>query len=41
MLDEKNISETDLKIFVTVETPEEAIKHVEDHYKKYSLKPNF
>ena len=41
MLDEKNISASDLKIFVTVDTAEEAIKHVEDHYKKYSLKPNF
>ena len=41
MLDEKNISENDLSIFSIVDTPEEAIKHVEDHYKKYSLKPNF
>jgi uncharacterized protein (TIGR00730 family) len=41
MLDEKNISVSDLKIFVAVDTAEEAIKHVEDHYKKYSLKPNF
>jgi uncharacterized protein (TIGR00730 family) len=41
MIDEKNISPEDLNLFVTVETAEEAIRHVEDHYKKYSLKPNF
>lgn len=41
MLEEKNISPEDLNIFVCVDTAAEVIKHVEDHYKKYSLKPNF
>ena len=41
MMDEQNISAEDLKIFVTADTAEEVIKNVEDHYKKYALKPNF
>jgi uncharacterized protein (TIGR00730 family) len=41
MLVEENISPEDLGIFVAVNTVEEAVKHVEDHYKKYRLKPNF
>ena len=41
MIEEKNISPEDLNIFVCADTAEEVIKHVEDHYKKFSLKPNF
>lgn len=41
MLKEKNVNPEDLNIFVTVDTASAAIKHVEDHYKKFHLKPNF
>ncbi|NTW31472.1 MAG: TIGR00730 family Rossman fold protein [Bacteroidetes bacterium] len=38
---EKNISKNDLDLFVLVDTPEEAVKHIDDFYKSYSLSPNF
>lgn len=41
MLKEGNICEKDLENFVQLETPDEAVKHIEDFYKKYSLSPNF
>lgn len=41
VLAEGAISESDLDLFVVVETPDEAVKHIEDFYKKYSLTPNF
>lgn len=41
MLEEKNISPEDLDIFVLLNTAEEAVAHIENFYKKYSLKPNF
>ena len=41
MLEEKNISENDMNLFKVVDTAEEAVKHIDDFYKKYSLKPNF
>lgn len=41
MLIEQNISPEDLSIFSLVDTAEQAIKKVEEHYKKYMLKPNF
>jgi uncharacterized protein (TIGR00730 family) len=41
LVEEKNISEDDLNIFTLVDTAEEAVKVVDDFYKKYSLKPNF
>ena len=41
LLAEKNISQENLDLFVMVDTPEEAVKHIDDFYKKYTLKPNF
>lgn len=41
VLEEKNISEEELDLFVVVDTAEEAVAHIEEFYKKYSLKPNF
>lgn len=41
LLEEKNISPEDMDIFVIVDTAEEAVAHIEEFYKKYSLKPNF
>jgi len=38
---EKNISPQDLDLFKLVDTPEEAIKEINDFYGKYMLKPNF
>jgi len=41
LLEEGNISETDLQLFRVVDTAEEAIEHLNKFYEKYSLKPNF
>jgi uncharacterized protein (TIGR00730 family) len=41
MLEEKNICPKDLDLFILVDTAEEAVKHIDDFYNKYSLKPNF
>jgi len=41
MLKDKNINEEDLDIFTLVDTAEEAVKIIDDFYKKYALKPNF
>jgi uncharacterized protein (TIGR00730 family) len=41
MIEEKYIAETDLDIFTLVDTAEEAVKIIDDFYKKYALKPNF
>ncbi len=41
MLEEGNISKEDLNIFQVVDTADEAVKIIEDFYKKYALKPNF
>jgi len=41
MLFENNINEKDLDLFIVVDDPNEAVKHIEDFYKKYSLAPNF
>lgn len=38
---EKNISPEDLNLFYLVDTPEEAVKAIDDFYNKYMLKPNF
>lgn len=37
----KSISEEDLQLFRLVNTPDEAIEHIERFYGKYVLKPNF
>ncbi len=37
----KSISEEDLSLFRLVNTPEEAVEHIERFYGKYTLKPNF
>lgn len=41
LLEEGNISKEDLEIFQLVDTADEAVKIIEDFYKKYALKPNF
>ncbi len=39
--EEKNISPKDIDLIEIVDTPKEAVKHINDFYKKYHLKPNF
>ena len=39
--EENNISPEDLDLIKIVDTPEEAVAHINDFYKKYHLKPNF
>ena len=39
--EEKNISPEDLDLITIVDTPKEAVNHINDFYKKYHLKPNF
>ena len=41
LLEQGNISETDLKLFRVVDTADEAIENLNKFYGKYSLKPNF
>lgn len=41
MLAEHNISPADMDLFILVDTADEAVKHIEDFYHKYALKPNF
>jgi len=41
VLSENNVSPNDLEIFEVVDTADEAVKCIEDFYKKYSIKPNF
>lgn len=36
-----NISEEDLDLFEVVDTPDEAVAHIDKFYSKYLLKPNF
>ena len=38
---ENNINAPDLKLFSIVETPDEAVRVIEEFYSKYLLKPNF
>ena len=39
--DESNIDKEDLNLFRLVETPEEAVAHIDNFYSKYLLKTNF
>tara|TARA_Y100000766_G_scaffold284076_1_gene301462 strand:- start:1793 stop:2464 length:672 start_codon:yes stop_codon:yes gene_type:complete len=39
--EENNISEEDLDLIKIVDSPEEAVKQINEFYKKYHLKPNF
>jgi hypothetical protein len=41
LVGEKMISEEDLDLFAVVDTPEEAVKVIDDFYGKYLLSPNF
>jgi len=41
MLAAGNIKEEDLNLFKLVDNAEDAIKHIEEYYAKYHLKPNF
>lgn len=38
---ENNVNEEDLELYNVVETPEEAVKVIDDFYSKYLLSPNF
>jgi hypothetical protein len=38
---EKNASEEDLDLFSLVDTPEDAVKVIDEFYSKYLLSPNF
>jgi hypothetical protein len=38
---ESNINPEDLKLFSIVETPDEAVRVIDEFYSKYLLKPNF
>ncbi len=38
---ESNISKEDLNLFRVVDTAEEAVGHIDEFYKKYTLRPNF
>jgi hypothetical protein len=38
---EKNANEEDLELFNLVDTPEEAVKVIDEFYSKYLLSPNF
>jgi uncharacterized protein (TIGR00730 family) len=39
--EENNIHAEDLNLFRLVETPEEAVEHINNFYAKYRIKPNF
>ena len=41
MLEDKNIGKEDMDIFHIVDTAEDAVKIIDEFYKKYSLQPNF
>jgi uncharacterized protein (TIGR00730 family) len=41
LTEERNISEEDMKLIKVVDTTDEAVKHINDFYNKYHLKPNF
>jgi uncharacterized protein (TIGR00730 family) len=41
MLFENYINPKDMDLFIVVDDAKEAVKHIEDFYKKYSLSPNF
>ena len=39
--EEGNISPEDMDLIKIVDSPNEAVEHINDFYKKYHLKPNF
>ena len=41
LITEKMIHPEDMDLFVVVDTPEEAVKAIDDFYSKYLLSPNF
>jgi hypothetical protein len=41
LIEEGMISEEDLDLFNLVDTPEDAVKVIDDFYSKYLLAPNF
>jgi predicted Rossmann-fold nucleotide-binding protein len=41
LVTEKMISEEDLELFNVVDTPQEAVKVIDEFYAKYLLSPNF
>lgn len=41
MIQEHNINQSDLELFKIVDTAEEAVKHIDDFYTKYAIRPNF
>jgi len=41
LIDEKMVSPKDMELFSVVDTPEDAVKVIEEFYSKYLLSPNF
>jgi len=41
MIQEHNINQTDLDLFIIVDTADEAVKHIEEYYNKFAIQPNF
>ncbi|MFC2114009.1 TIGR00730 family Rossman fold protein [Bacteroidota bacterium] len=41
MIEEETISSEDMYIFKVVDTVEDAIRHIEDFYSRYTFRPNF
>jgi uncharacterized protein (TIGR00730 family) len=41
MLEEKFIGPDDVDLLVSVDTAEETVKHIEEFYAKFAIKPNF
>jgi predicted Rossmann-fold nucleotide-binding protein len=41
ILAEKNISPEDMKLITIADSPDEAVKAIDDFYSKYLLSPNF
>jgi uncharacterized protein (TIGR00730 family) len=41
LIEEKTVDEADLKLILVAEDANDAVKHINDFYSKYLLKPNF
>jgi len=41
MVQEGNVNQSDLDLFIIVDTAEEAVKHIEEYYHQFAIKPNF
>ena len=41
VMDEGNIEQEDLTLFTVVDTADQAVRHINQFYSKYLLRPNF